>query len=193
MVTPLPVVLHPHQALRQVCAPVTDVTDAIRATFNTMLATLHTANGVGLAAPQVNILTRLVVIEPDVEGEPGQRKPKAGTKPLLMVNPVIIAKSDDLIDSEEGCLSIPRMYDTIQRHAWVKVDYIDENGTPRTVEGTDLLGRCLQHEIDHLNGVLFIDHLSKLKRDLLMKRYVGKILPDFVAEPLYPFLPPERL
>ncbi|MCP5405263.1 MAG: peptide deformylase [Pseudomonadaceae bacterium] len=182
----LPIVLHPHRALRQVAETVTDVDAAVASTLHTMLETMAQANGIGLAAPQVDINKRLVVIQPEVEGEPGNRKAKSATPPLLMANPEIVAKSDEMIDSEEGCLSIPRVFDVIPRHAWVKVAYVDEHGNPREVEGEELLGRCLQHEIDHLNGVLFIDHLSRLKRDLLAKRY-NKILPDFVEDTPYPF------
>lgn len=183
----LPIVLHPHQVLRQRAVEVDDVTDDIRTLLANMLETLHKANGLGLAAPQVNVSRRVVVIEPEVEGESGQRLPVAGSAPLLMVNPAIVAASDEMIASEEGCLSIPRVFDTIPRHAWVKVGYLDQHGTPREVEGEGLLGRCLQHEIDHLNGVLFVDHLSRLKRDLLAKRY-DKLLGGFVEDAPYPFL-----
>lgn len=183
----LPIVLHPHQALRQKASPVADVSDEVRALLSNMLDTLHGANGLGLAAPQVDVNLRVVVIEPEVEGEAGQRQPASGSQPLLMVNPTLLATSDEMIDSEEGCLSIPRVFDTIPRHAWVKVGYLDQHGTPREVEGEGLLGRCLQHELDHLDGVLFIDHLSRLKRDLLVKRY-DKGLDTFVEDAPYPFV-----
>src|SRR5262245_46133335 len=107
----LPIVLHPHPALKKQAAAVADVTAAVRDTLFDMLETLHSANGVGLAAPQVDIARRLIVLH-DVDGEPGSREYK-NTPPLLMVNPVIVAKSDKMIESEEGCLSIPLLFDTI--------------------------------------------------------------------------------
>lgn len=186
MVKVLPVVLHPHPILRQKCAAVAAVDDGVRQLLANMMETLYAAHGVGLAAPQVGVGKRIVVIHADVEGEPGQRVPRAGSKPLLMVNPEIVARSEEMIDSEEGCLSIPRMYDVIQRYRWVKVAFLDEHGAPREVEGEGLLGRCLQHELDHLEGVLFPDHLSRLKKERLWKKY-GRMVEDYSMETLgYP-------
>ncbi|NBV54715.1 MAG: peptide deformylase [Proteobacteria bacterium] len=182
----LPVVLHPHPVLRQKAVAVAQVDDEIRALLANMLETLYAAHGVGLAAPQVAVGKKVVVIHSDIEGEPGQRVPRAGSKPLMMVNPQIMEHSEELIDSEEGCLSIPRMYDVIQRFKWVKVAYLDEQGNPREVEGEGLLGRCLQHELDHLEGIVFPDHLSRLKRERLWKKY-SKAVAGFDAEVLgYP-------
>lgn len=183
----LPILLHPHKVLRAKALPVTTVDDKVRQLLTNMLDTLHTAQGIGLAAPQVNVSQRIIIIEPEVEGEPGQRAPKTGSKPLLMVNPTLLATSPEMIDSEEGCLSIPRLYDVIQRHAWVKVGYLNEHGEPCTIEGEGLLSRCLQHELDHLDGVLFIDHLSRLKRTLADKKY-HKLLVDFTEDKPYPFV-----
>ena len=180
-----PIVLHPHKVLRAKAKPLDTVTDDVRHTLAAMLAAMQGANGIGLAAPQIGVLQRLVVFH-DTEGERGARVYKS-TPPLMMVNPVFLAKSDEMIDSEEGCLSIPRLFDTIQRHAWVKVGYVDEHGNPREIEGDGLLGRCLQHELDHLDGVLFIDHLSRLKRGLADKKYT-KLLADFVEDKPYPFV-----
>ncbi|MFZ2587928.1 MAG: peptide deformylase [Alphaproteobacteria bacterium] len=183
----LPILLHPHTVLRAKAAPLSDVSDATRTTLANMLETLHTAQGIGLAAPQIGLSQRIVVIEHEVEGEPGHRTPKSGSKPLLMVNPTLLATSTDMIESEEGCLSIPWLYDVIHRHAEVKVGYLDEHGNPQTVEADGLLSRCLQHELDHLDGVLFIDHLSRLKRGLADKKY-KKLLVDFVDDKPYPFV-----
>jgi peptide deformylase len=181
----LPVTLYPHPVLRQPAATVTQVNDAIRSTLSNMVATLRAAQGIGLAAPQVNISQRLVVIQPEVEGEPDQRKPKYTLPPLLMVNPTLVSHSPERVESEEGCLSFPNLYGTLTRHQWVKVEYLDENETPKTIEAQGLLGRCLQHEIDHLDGILFFDHLSRLKRDMLLKKY-HKAYPTIEDETDYP-------
>lgn len=180
-----PIVLYPHQALRQPTAEVKEVTNDTRAILHAMLAAMEEANGIGLAAPQINVLQRLIVVLPQVEGEPGKRKAKIGIPPLLMVNPTVLDKSPERIDSEEGCLSFPTLFATIQRHAWVKVGYQDQDGTPQTLEAEGLLGRCIQHEIDHLQGVMFFDHLSRLKRDLLLKKYT-KLYPTIQDDIDYP-------
>ena len=183
----LPIVLHPHPALRAKAQPVAAVDDALRALLDDMVESLHAANGVGLAAPQVAVNRRAIVLHTDVEGEAGERGYRPGSKPLKLINPRIVRQSPELIESEEGCLSIPMMYDIIQRHAAVRVEYVDENGDPREIEGEGLLGRALQHEIDHLDGVLFLDHLSRLKRDLMVKKY-RKAYDGFGETLEYPFV-----
>ena len=126
-----------------------------------MLASMYAAPGIGLAAPQVGVGLRLFVM--DLQ-ENNLRKP------LVLINPEILAQSTETSSREEGCLSIPGQYAEVTRPARVKVRYLDLEGARREVEGDGLLAACLQHEIDHLDGVLFVDHLSMLKRNMLMRK-----------------------
>ncbi|MBQ3695415.1 MAG: peptide deformylase [Alphaproteobacteria bacterium] len=150
----------PEPVLRQKAEKVDAVDDAIRKTLADMLETMYAGNGVGLAANQVGLLKRLVVIDCAGEGE--------DPAPIKMVNPEIIAHSDNKILHNEGCLSLPREYADVERWETVKVRYTDENGHERTRDTDGLLAIAMQHEIDHLDGILFIDYLSKLKRDKLL-------------------------
>ena len=127
-----------------------EVDDAVRALIDDMFATMYAAKGIGLAAPQVGRLERVAVIDVD-------------ERPLVIVNPEIVL-AEGKSKGEEGCLSIPEIYGDVERPARVVVNALDRHGTPFTIEATDLLGRCLQHEIDHLHGKLFIDYLSVFKR-----------------------------
>ncbi len=157
----LPVLEIPNPILTQQAQPVAAVTPDIQKLLSDMLETMYFTNGVGLAGNQVGILKRVVVIDCAGEGE--------APDPLKMVNPEIIWKSEETLCRSEGCLSIPREYADVERHARVTVRYTDENGQiqERTADG--LLGVAIQHELDHLEGVLFIDHLSALKRQRLLK------------------------
>ncbi len=150
----------PAPVLRQKAQKVDTVDDAVRQVLADMLETMYAGNGVGLAANQVGLLKRLVVIDCAGEGE--------DPAPIKMVNPEIIAHSDNKILHNEGCLSLPREYADVERWETVKVHYIDENGSEQTREADGLLAIAMQHEIDHLDGILFIDYLSKLKRDKLV-------------------------
>jgi peptide deformylase len=138
-----------------------------------MFATMYKAPGIGLAAPQVGILLRLVVIDIQPEKVPA---------PMVLINPEVVAKSDELAVREEGCLSLPDQYAEISRPAWVKVKYQDEQGAKHEVEADGLLAACLQHEIDHLNGVLFVDYLSSLKRNILLRK-LAKEMKERKAKP----------
>ena len=126
-----------------------------------MFATMYNAPGIGLAAPQINHSLRLVV----VDVMPDERK-----QPHTLINPEIVAASNELAVREEGCLSLPGQYADVSRPAWVKVRYLDETGAKREMEADGLLAACLQHEIDHVDGILFVDHLSALKRNMIMRR-----------------------
>ncbi len=154
----------PHPVLKQVSKPVAVVTDDIRRLMDDMLETMYDAPGIGLAAVQVGEPIRVIVMdlqekpEDDPEGE-------AIKKPRYFVNPEIVWKSEDLAPYEEGCLSVPEVYDEVQRPARVRLKYLDYNGNEVEEEADGLFAVCIQHEMDHLEGVLFIDHLSKLKRD----------------------------
>jgi peptide deformylase len=154
----------PDPILREPSLPVETVDEDVRAFLNDMLETMYAAPGVGLAAVQVGVLRRMLVID-TVRGED---EPK---RPLMLINPEIVAQGDTPRVHEEGCLSIPEMYAEVQRPALVRVRYVDIEGKQREEEFEDLLATVVQHEIDHLDGHLFIDHLSRLKRDLLVKKF----------------------
>src|SRR5262245_19179921 len=153
----------PDPRLRLVSGPVEKVGDEIRTLVADMFETIYAAPGIGLAAIQVGIPQRVVTLDLAKKDEPKD--------PQVVINREIVWSSEELNVYEEGCLSIPEQYEEIERPALVKVRYIDLDGKPHEVEANGLLATCLQHEIDHLNGVLFIDHLSKLKRDRIIKKF----------------------
>lgn len=161
--TKLEILEIPHPILTQKAAEVKEVTPQIKKLLDDMLHTMYASNGVGLAGNQVGQLLRVVVIDcgGDKEGTPD---------PIKMVNPKIIWRSENQICHNEGCLSIPRQYADVVRHEEVEVEYLDENGDKKTRRSGGLLAIAIQHELDHLDGILFIDHLSKLKRNMLIKR-----------------------
>ncbi|MBR1777369.1 MAG: peptide deformylase [Alphaproteobacteria bacterium] len=152
----------PNPLLKKKSAPIIEVTEDLRRLMNDMLDTMYDAPGVGLAAPQVGILKRIVVIDVTRENEPKH--------PYKMVNPVIIAHSETTGVHDEGCLSVPEQYAPVERFETVTVEYTDENGTKQTLSADGLLAICIQHELEHLDGTLFIDHLSKVKRDMIVRR-----------------------
>jgi peptide deformylase len=159
----------PHPGLRAVAKPVAEVNDDVRKIVNDMFDTMYDARGIGLAATQVGIEQRIVVIdlqEPEGEGEDA----KPVRKPLVYINPELISVSEELSSYNEGCLSIPEQYAEVERPARCTARWRDEKGEAHEGEFDGLLATALQHEIDHLNGVLFIDYLSKLKRDMLLKK-----------------------
>jgi peptide deformylase len=161
----LPILIHPDPRLKKVCDPVPDLSDDLRVLAKDMLETMYDAPGIGLAAPQVGVLSRLIVLDCVKEED-------AAPRPLVMFNPEIIASSDDMNVYEEGCLSIPDQFADVTRPAAVKVGWIDENGNPQEEEFDGLWATCVQHEIDHLNGKLFIDHLKPLKRQMITRKMV---------------------
>jgi peptide deformylase len=159
----LPIITIPDPVLRKKAAPIERVDATLLQLAQDLLATMYDAPGIGLAAPQVGILRRLIVMDPSRDEEPKQ--------PLIMVNPVILERGSEMRTHEEGCLSIPEFTAEIDRPASTRVSYIDEEGKPqeKTLEG--IWSTLVQHEIDHLNGVLFIDYLSRLKRDMVVKKF----------------------
>ena len=161
----------PNPILKQVSRPVDAVDDVLRALMDDMLETMYDAPGIGLAAIQIGEPVRVIVM--DLQEKPEGADPDAeGVKnPRYFVNPEIVWASEELAPYEEGCLSVPEVYDEVQRPARVRIRYLDYNGQPVEEEASGLYATCIQHEMDHLNGVLFIDHLSKLKRD----RAVSKV------------------
>ncbi len=158
-----PLVILPDSQLRLVSEPVTEITDEIQALAKNMLETMYEAPGVGLAAIQIGVPKRVVTI--DVAGEDEE------PEPLVLINPEIIAHSEETKIYQEGCLSIPEYYADVERPDIVSFRYTDLDGKTIDREADGLLAVCVQHEIDHLNGVLFIDYLSKLKRDLVVKKF----------------------
>ena len=163
----LPIIAVPDPRLRLVSEPVAAVDDAIRTLIADMFETMYDAPGIGLAAIQVAVPARVLVIdlqaEEDAEGKP-IRDPRA------FINPVITWVSDELSVYNEGCLSIPEQYADVERPARCRATWLDEQGAAQEGEFDGLMATCLQHEMDHLNGVLFFDHLSRLKRDMLLKK-----------------------
>jgi peptide deformylase len=163
----LPIIEIPNPLLRQISTPVEKVDDGVRKLIADMFDTMYAAPGIGLAAIQVGVPKRVLVIdlqEPEEEGgEPVRR-------PMAFVNPEILEASNTLQLYNEGCLSIPEMYAEVPRPDRVRARWLDENGETHEQELDGLLGICLQHEMDHLEGILFIDHLSRLKRDMVLKK-----------------------
>jgi len=157
-----PIVLVPDPVLRQKAAPVAKVDDAIRQLMDDMLDTMYDAPGIGLAAPQIGLSTRVIVLDCSDDDEELQ--------PLKMVNPEIIWSSDDTETMEEGCLSIPGHRGEVTRKRAISVRYLDENGAEQELTTDGLLAVCIQHEIDHLDGVLFVDYLSRIKRDMILRK-----------------------
>ncbi len=159
------ILLHPDPRLKKAAAPVDDLSDELRALADDMLKTMYEAPGIGLAAPQIGVSSRLIVLDcVKAEGE--------APRPLVMFNPEVIASSDRLNTYEEGCLSIPDQYADVTRPAEVEVRWIDRDGNERTETFDKLWATCVQHEIDHLNGTLFIDHLKPLKRQMITRKMV---------------------
>jgi peptide deformylase len=158
----LAILVAPHPVLRARCRPVTHADDdQVRDLVARMFGAMYRAPGIGLAAPQVGVTLRLAI----VDLMPDEKK-----APIVLINPEVVAESDELAGREEGCLSLPNQYAEVIRPARVKVRFTDIAGARRELEADGLLSACLQHEIEHLDGVLFIDHLSVLKRNILMRR-----------------------
>lgn len=158
----LPIIVAPDPRLKVTCKPVDELTPELVTLMDDMLDTMYDAPGIGLAAPQVGVQQRIIVA--DVSKHEEERNP------YQMVNPEVIWSSREFFDYEEGCLSLPEQYADVSRPRQVKISYLDRGGSSRLVEAEDLLAVCLQHEIDHLEGVLFVDHITKLKRDLILRK-----------------------
>lgn len=169
-----PIIILPDKRLRLVSEPVARADDGIRALLDDMLETMYDAPGIGLAAIQVAVPKRVLVVDvakrSDSEnaegGEPEEKK-----NPICLINPEILWSSDQRSVYEEGCLSIPEYYAEVERPARIKVAFTDRMGERQELDAEGLLATCLQHEIDHLNGVLFIDHISRLKRERVIKKF----------------------
>lgn len=152
----------PDPRLRQKSRPAEAVDDLLRALMDDMIETMHAAPGIGLAAVQVGVPLRVIVM--DLAGE------DEAPAPLYFVNPEILDPSEDTSVYEEGCLSVPDFFEEVERSARCRVRYLDYHGTPQILDAEGLIATCIQHEIDHLEGILFIDHISRLKRERILRK-----------------------
>lgn len=172
-----PLVIAPDERLLIPSAKVEVVDDSIRALLDDMLETMYANDGIGLAAVQIGVHKRCIVV--DIGVREGKREP------MKFVNPEIIEDTAEESVFKEGCLSFPDQYSDVVRPAGVRVNYQDENGVEKTIEATGILATCLQHEIDHINGVVFVDHISKMKRDMILRKLKkAKRLGVFEEEPV---------
>jgi len=179
-----PIITIPDPILREVSKPVERFDDALQVLIDDMLETMYDAPGIGLAAIQLGIPLRLITVDVAVrasaeeegeEGEEGAVEPAEQIpfepNPIFLINPEIVTVSDERSIYEEGCLSIPEYYAEVERPALCKIKYLDRDGKQQMMDADDILATCVQHEIDHLDGTLFIDHISKLKRDMVIKKF----------------------
>jgi peptide deformylase len=157
-----PILTAPDSRLKAVSAEVAKVDAKIRALIADMTDSMYAANGIGLAAVQIGEPLRVIVM--DLEQREGPRKTR------VFINPKILWASEEMATFEEGCLSVPDIWDDVERPAKIRAEYLDESGALRTLEAEGLLATCLQHEMDHLEGILFLDHLSKLKRSMALRK-----------------------
>lgn len=157
-----PILTAPDPRLKAVSEEVTRVDDELKKLIDDMLETMYAEDGIGLAAVQIGVAKRLLVM--DLAQKEGRREPQA------FINPQILWASDETVTVQEGCLSVPDIWENVERPARITAKFLDRDGTLKTVEADGLLATCLQHEMDHLNGVLFIDHLSKLKRSIALRK-----------------------
>jgi peptide deformylase len=158
-----PLIILPDPILRQVSKPIETIDSEVKKLADDMLETMYDAPGIGLAAIQIGVARRMLVLDVSKEGE--------DKKPLVFINPEVVSASDTRSVYEEGCLSIPDYYAEVERPAVISVKHLDRDGKEQLTEADGLLATCLQHEIDHLNGVLFIDHISKLKREMVIRKF----------------------
>ena len=156
------ILTEPDKLLRQVSKPVEKVGDLERELMKDMLDTMYTAKGIGLAAIQIGVPKRIIVM--DISKEENKKNP------MYFVNPIIIKKNDEKVTYEEGCLSVPNQFAEIDRPSKCEVEYLDYNGNKQHLKAEGLLATCIQHEMDHLEGILFIDYLSKLKKTIIIKK-----------------------
>lgn len=160
----LPILTAPNPILKSKAKRVAVVDDRIRALMDDMLETMYKAPGIGLAAPQVGVLERVIVMDTG--------KTEETRAPLRMANPEIVWASEADNTYEEGCLSVPEHYSNVVRPAEVRVRYLDETGTQKEIHAAELLATVVQHEMDHLDGILFIDHISSLKRNMILRKLI---------------------
>ena len=183
----LPIVLAPDPILSEISKPVAKVDDKIRSFMDDMLHTMYNAAGIGLAAVQVGELKRILVMDVNYESEHDDHHHHhhhgescnhevivKNADPIYMVNPEIIERSKELYSYKEGCLSFPEAYSDVKRPKIVKIKFLDYDGEEQIVEYEGILAVCVQHEIDHLDGITFVDHISRMKKELIMKKLLKK-------------------
>ena len=158
-----PLIILPDPILRQVSKPIETMDREVKKLADDMLETMYDAPGIGLAAIQIGVARRMLVLDVSKDGD--------DKTPLVFINPEVVSASDARSVYEEGCLSNPDYYAEVERPATITVKYLDRDGKEQLTEADGLLATCLQHEIDHLNGVLFIDHISKLKREIVIRKF----------------------
>jgi len=158
----MPIIVAPDPRLKRKSKPVAKVDERVRKLMVDMLDTMYDSNGIGLSAPQVGVLERVIVVDCAREGE----KPQ----PIKLANPKVVWESDETVVCSEGCLSLPEQYADVERPVAVRVRYLDEQNEIRELDAKGLLATCIQHEIDHLDGVLFVDHISALKRGIILRK-----------------------
>ena len=157
-----PILIAPDPRLKAVSEPVARVDDEIKKLVDDMLESMYAAEGIGLAAIQVGVPRRVLVM--DLAQKEGRREPQA------FINPKILWASDETTLVQEGCLSVPDIWEDVERPSRIRAEFLDRDGVLQTIDAEELLATCLQHEMDHLNGILFIDHLSKLKRSIALRK-----------------------
>lgn len=160
-----PILIHPDPRLKKVCDPVPDITDIIRGLAGDMLDTMYNAPGIGLAAPQIGVNARLLVMDCAKRDDEA-----ASPEPMVLINPEIVQSSEEVSEYEEGCLSIPEVFAPVTRPKDVRVSYLDRDGNPHERDFEGIWSVCVQHEIDHLNGKLFIDYLSPMRRSMITSK-----------------------
>ena len=188
-----PIIHIPDPLLRSVSKPVEEVSDALRKLMDDMLDTMYDAPGIGLAGVQIAVPLRIITLDvavrssdEDGEEDDGQEE-EITPDPMFLINPEIVSFSDELSTYEEGCLSIPDYYAEVERPSRCVVKYIDRDGKEQTIKATGLLSTVVQHEIDHLDGKLFVDRISKLKRDMVIKKFT-KIAKQDGIKPAKPII-----
>ncbi len=159
-----PVIIAPDRRLKVRSSPVATVDDEIRALLDDMLETMYAEDGIGLAAIQIGVPKRLVVADVRLKDEP--------PAPIKLINPELLWQSDNMLVHEEGCLSLPDQFAEVERPAKARIRYLDENGAPQEREFENVPAICLQHEIDHLEGILFVDHISAVRRSIILRKLV---------------------
>ena len=163
----LPIIIAPDPRLKKKCTPIEQVDDDIATLMADMLETMYLAPGIGLAAPQIGVTKQVIVVDTSSKDE--------DPAPIKMANPTILLASEELWTYEEGCLSLPDHYAEVERPAKIKVGYLDENNAQQELEAEELLAICIQHELHHLRGVLFIDHLPPLKQKMVKRRLAKQV------------------
>ena len=158
----LTIITAPDPRLKLIAKPVDKVDDALRKFMDDMLETMYASNGIGLAATQVGDLRRVLVM--DISQKEGVKEP------MFLVNPEIIGHSDEINKYMEGCLSFPGQFAEVKRPKTVKIKFLDYQGKEQIIDADELLATCVQHEIDHLNGIVFVDHVSRIKKDMIMRK-----------------------